>query len=84
MNKPNVIALPTSQMQALCDVMGLPKEVQDSTESMIVALEAADFSSVKVALAEPGKPREPGTIGYKLDSVSADIVASRKVALGRV
>ena len=83
MKKPNVIALPTSQMQALCDVMELSKEVQGSTESMIVALEAADFSKVKFVKAEPGKPRERFAIGYELDEVSSEIVEQRMSKLGR-
>ena len=89
MRKPNVIALPTSQMQALCDVMELPREVQGSTESMVVALEAADWSKVKVVKAaipgpkETPKPRERFTIGYELDEVSPEIVALRKAKMGR-
>jgi len=84
MKQPNIIALPTSQMQALCDVMELPKESQDSTESMILALEVADFSKVRVAESEPGKPRERFTLGYELGEVSTEIVAQRKAKLGRV
>ena len=34
-------SLPTSQLMALCDTMGLPQEVQDSKETMIKALEKA-------------------------------------------
>jgi hypothetical protein len=83
MKKPNVIALPTSQMQALCDVMELPEGVQKSTESMILALEAADFSKVKVVKPEPGVPRERFAIGYELDEVSPEIVARRKAKMGR-
>ena len=83
MKTPNIIALPTSQMQALCDVLELPSTVQSSMESMILALEITDFSKVKVVKAEPGKPRERFTIGYELDTVSENIVAQRKVALGR-
>jgi len=70
-------------MQALCDVLELGREVQGSTESMVAALESADFSKVKVVKPEPGKPRERFVIGYEPDEVSADIVATRKAKLGR-
>lgn len=73
MKKPNIIALPTSQMQAFCDVLGLDKEVQDSKESMIVALEEANFS----------KLRKGVTHNFDPDEVEAEIVATRKVAMGR-
>ena len=73
MTKPDVIALPTSQMMAFCDVLELPQSAQDSTESMIVALEAADFSELDIKDRPALKP----------DKVSAAIVADRKAALGR-
>ncbi len=71
MRKPNIIALPTSQMQALCDVLGLGREVQKSTASMIEALEAVDWAEVK-----------PKTVKFKLDVLPKDIVAIRKANLG--
>ena len=72
MKKPNIIALPTSQMQAYCDVLGIPREEQSGTSSMIIALEAADFSVL-----QKGK-----THGFDPDKVDADIVAARKAKLG--
>ena len=68
MQRPNIIALPTSQMQALCDVLGLGKEVQQSTGSMIEALQEVEWRGVK--------------IGFKLDKMPADIVNARKARLG--
>ncbi len=73
MQKPDVIALPTSQMMAFCDVLGLGDKVQDSTGSMIAALESADF----------GKLKKGETHGFDPDKVEASIVAKRKAALGR-
>ena len=49
MDKPNIRRLPTSQMQAFCDLLGLGKEVQGSMASMIEVLEKADFSNLEVA-----------------------------------
>lgn len=83
MKKPNIVALPTSQMLALCDVLGLGEKVQSSTESMVVALEAADFRRLEVDNPVAGKPRKPNTIGFELDEVSADIVAQRKANMRR-
>jgi len=83
MEKPNIIGLPTSQMMALCDVLGLPPEVQDSTESMIIGLEKASFTKLKVVKQDPDKARPENSIGFEPDQVDADIVAARKVALGR-
>jgi len=83
MQKPNIIALPTSQMMALCDVLGLGKEVQASTGSMISALEVADFSKLKVVKPPSEGPRPEGTIGFQPDTVAPDIVAARKARLGR-
>lgn len=83
MKTPNIIALPTSQMEALCDVLELPKSVQDSTESMIVALEDADFSGLKVVKPVASEQRRPNTIGFEPDKVDPDIVEARKVKLGR-
>ena len=74
MEKPNIIALPTSQMMAFCDVLKLPPEVQDSTGSMITALEVADFSGLKI-----GK-----THGFSPDNIGAAIVKKREIAMGRV
>jgi len=68
MKKPNIIALPTSQMQSFCDVLGLGKEVQESTASMIEVLETVEWSGIKVA--------------FKPDRLPADIVAARKIKLG--
>jgi len=74
MKKPNIIALPTSQMMAFCDLLGLGREVQGSKESMILALEEADFSKLK-----KGETHffDPANMGQ-------EIVATRKAALGRV
>lgn len=83
MQRPDIIALPTSQMQAYCDVLGLGKEVQDSTESMVVALEAADFSNLKYQKPTEDGPRPENTVGFQPDKVEASIVASRKAKLGR-
>lgn len=83
MQKPDIISLPTSQMMAYCGVLGLPDSAQASTESMIVALESADFSGIKYVAPEPGVPRQPNAVGFKPDKVSADIVARRKASLGR-
>lgn len=74
MQRPEIISLPTSQMQAFCDVLGLGKEVQESKESMILALEEADFSGLKVGV----------THNFKPDKVAKDIVAARKAKMGRV
>jgi len=73
MQKPDIISLPTSQMQAFCDVLGLPKEVQASKEDMIAALEEADFGPLKLGV----------THGFKPDKVEKSIIDARKVALGR-
>ena len=73
MKRPNIIALPTSQMQAFCDVLKLPREAQASTESMILALEEADFSKLK----------KGETHGFSPDDMGAEIVAMRKAKLGR-
>lgn len=83
MQKPNIIELPTSQMMALCDALRLGNEVQESPESMIVALEAADFSELKVVKPVIGEPRPANAVGFKPEKVSADIVARRKAKLGR-
>jgi len=70
MKKPKgIVALPTSQMYAICDLLKLPEEVQESKESMILALEQADWSGLKLA--------------FKLGKMSEDIVAARLEALGR-
>lgn len=74
MKKPDIISLPTSQMQAFCDVLGLGKEVQESKESMIVALEEADFRKLK----------EGVTHNFKPARVDEDIVVARKTKMGRV
>lgn len=74
MKRPNIISLPTSQMQCFCDILGLGKEVQKSTESMITVLEKADFSKLKKGV----------THGFDPDKISGDIVTSRKTRLGRV
>jgi len=84
MNKPDIIALPTSQMMAFCDVLGLPPSVQDNTESMIVALEAADFSGLEMVKPKKGEARPANGIGFVPDKMGAAIVAKRKAALGRV
>ena len=73
MTKPDVIALQTSQMMAFCDLLGLPDSAQESTESMIVALEAADFSGLDI------KDRP----ALATNKVSAKIIADRKTRLGR-
>ena len=83
MEKPDIVALPTSQMQALCDVLGLGKEVQDNPESMIVALEGADFSKIFYAKPTEDGPRLEGTIGFKFDQVESSIVKARMKKLGR-
>ena len=83
MQKPNIIALPTSQMMAFCDVLGLGDKVQESTESMIRALEAADFSGVEVVKVAKGEPRPENTVGFDPDEVEPEIVAKREKALGR-
>lgn len=83
MKKPNIIALPTSQMMAFCDVLGLPDSVQSSTESMVVALEAADFSKLKVVKPMPGEARLENTVGFAPSEIGADVVAARKAKLGR-
>ena len=69
MKKPDIIALPTSQMAAFCDLLGVPKDKQDSLESMVTELEKADFSKLKVI--------------FKVDRVSNEIVKDRKARLGR-
>lgn len=83
MQKPNIIELPTSQMMAYCDVLGLGDEVQESPESMIVALESADFTNLKVVKPVIGEARPANAVGFKPDKVSADIIATRKAKLGR-
>lgn len=83
MEKPNIISLPTSQMMAFCDVLGLGSKVQESTEAMILALEAADFSDLEVVKPVKGEPRPANAVGFEPDEVSADIVARRKAAMGR-
>lgn len=83
MQKPNIVALPTSQMMAFCDVLGLPETVQASTETMIVALEAADFSRLEVVKPQAGESRPEGAVGFEPAGVSADIVAKREASLGR-
>lgn len=74
MQQPNIIALPTSQMQAYCDVLKLDSSVQESMASMVVALEAADFGPLKVGVTHNFKP---GNMGVA-------IVRLRKATLGRV
>jgi hypothetical protein len=73
MKRPNILALPTSQMMAYCDVLGLGDKVQESTESMIVALEAADFSKLEVGVSH----------GFEPDDLGEELVANRKARLGR-
>ena len=68
MKKPDIVALPTSQMQAFCDVLGLGKEVQGSTASMIEVLEGVDWRNAKV--------------DFKVDVLPKGIVAQRKARLG--
>jgi len=70
MKRPNIIALPTSQMLAFCDLLGISREKQGSIESMIPLLEKADFSKLKVI--------------FPVDQVEDEIVKSRKVRLGRI
>ena len=70
MDKPNIIALPTSQMMAFCDLLGISRDKQESMESMIPLLEGLDFSKLEVV--------------FQVDQVGKKIVGSRKVRLGRV
>ena len=70
MEKPNIIALPTSQMQAFCDLLGIPRDKQGSIESMVPLLEEADFSKLEVI--------------FPVGQMESEIVESRKVRLGRV
>ena len=69
MKKPNILALPTSQMMALCDLAGIPRDQQESMESMVPLLEEIDFSKLKVL--------------FTVDQLENEIVESRKVRLGR-
>lgn len=69
MKKPNIIALPTSQMAAFCDLLGVPKDKQMSLQDMVTELEKADFTGLKVI--------------FKVDKVSDAIVKDRKARLGR-
>jgi len=69
MKRPNIIGLPTSQMQAFCDLLGIPKEEQSGIESMVPLLEKANFSKLKVV--------------FQVDQVEDEIVERRKVRLGR-
>jgi len=82
MKKPEVIALPTSQMAALCDVLELPSSVQDSTESMVEALEAADFAKLTRVESTDG-PRPRFGVGFDPAKVDASIIAQRKARMGR-
>ena len=68
--KPNIIALTTTQMYAFCDLLGIPKEKQQGIEAIVPLLEKADFSKLEVI--------------FQVDQVEDDIVESRKVKLGRV
>lgn len=70
MKKPNIIALPTSQMMAFCDLLGIPREEQGSIKSMVPLLEKANFRKLAVV--------------FPVDQVEDEIVESRKVRLGRV
>lgn len=74
MKKPNIIALPTSQMMAFCDLTGIPRDKQESMESMVVALDGVDFSKLKKGVTHHFDP----------DDMGAEIVAKRKAKLGRV
>ena len=69
MEKPNIIALPTSQMFKFCDLLGIPRERQKGVEAMVPLLEEADFSKLEVM--------------FQVDQMEDDIVESRKVRLGR-
>lgn len=69
MKKPNIIALPTSQMAAFCDLLGVPKDKQMSLQDMVTELEKADFTGLKII--------------FKIDKVSDAIVKDRKARLGR-
>jgi hypothetical protein len=82
MNRPNIIALPTSQMAAYCDVLGLGDKVQESTESMIKALEVASFKDLKRVPSDQMNG-EPNQVGFDPDDMGADIVAARNARLGR-
>ncbi len=68
MKKPNIIALPTSQMQSFCDVLGLGKEVQGSLGSMVTALEDVNWAVT--------------TVAFKPDKLPDGVVAERKKRLG--
>lgn len=70
MKRPNIIALPTSQMYAFCDLLGIPKEEQTGIEAVVPLLEKANFSKLKVT--------------FPIDQVEDAIVESRKARLGRV
>lgn len=71
MKKPNIIALPTSQMYKFCDLLGISREVQNGgIETVVPLLEKANFSKLKVM--------------FPVSQVEDDIVESRKVRLGRV
>ena len=82
MNRPNIIALPTSQMAAYCDVLGLGDKVQESTESMVMALESADFRNLKRVSSEEMNG-QPNQVGFDPDDMGPEIVASREARLGR-
>lgn len=73
MKRPNIIALPTSQMYAFCDILGISREKQRGMESMVPLLEEADFSKLKKGV----------THGFDPDVMSDEIVASRKIKLDR-
>lgn len=73
MKKPNIVALPTSQMEVFCDFFGLPYE-RGSTVEAIKALEEvpqSEWDRLKV-----------GRDTRAAETVSKDIVNARKAALG--
>ena len=72
MRKPNIVALPTSQMQAYCDVLGLGREVQQDLGTMIEALQAASFAKLKKGV----------THNFDSEKVAPGIIASRKAKFG--
>lgn len=72
MKKPNIIALPTSQMMVFCDILCIEVEDYDKA-GMIKALEKADFSKLEKGV----------THNFTPDVVEANIVAARVKELGR-
>ena len=73
MKKPNIIALPTSQMEVFCDFFNLPYERGDTIEAIKALEEVPQSEWTKLKVGQDTRAAE---------TVDADIVEARKAKMG--